>query len=102
MTIDVDTGRLGHEAGTLSGQGSPLTQIRDALVSAAGTAIGSCGSVNDEGLRGALQRLSEAWGYEVAAVGSDISATSIVMTALAQAYTQLDSQGAIAINGGQR
>jgi hypothetical protein len=101
MTIDVDTGRLGQEAGTLSGQGPPLSHARDELGSAAGTAIGSCGSVNDEGLRSALQRLSEAWGYEVAAIGSDISATSSVMTALAQAYAQLDSQGATAINGGQ-
>lgn len=102
MTIDVDTGRLGHEAGTLSGQNSPLTQIRDELRSAAGTAIGSCGSMNDEGLRGALQRLSEAWRYEVAAIGSDISATSSVMSALAQAYAQVDGQGTTAINGGSR
>ncbi len=100
MTIDVDTGRLGQEAGTLGGQGPPLSQARDELASAAGTAIGSCGSVNDEGLRGALQGLSEAWGYEVAAIGSDISVTSSVMTALAQAYAQLDRQGATAISGG--
>jgi hypothetical protein len=100
MTIDVDTGRLGQEAGALSTQTAPLSQVRDGLRHATATAMNSCGSVNDEGLHGALQRLGDAWEYEVAAIGSDIGASSSVMNALAQAYAQLDSQGAIAINGG--
>jgi len=100
MTIDVDTGRLGQEAGTLSGQPALLSQVREELGNAASLAMASCGSVSDEGLRGALQMLGTAWGYEVAAIGSDIGATSSVMSALAQAYAQLDSQGAAAIDGG--
>jgi hypothetical protein len=100
VTIDVDTGRLGQEAGTLGTQGSPLSAVRDQVSTATATALGSCGSVNDDSLRGALKRLSDAWGYEVAAISNDIATTSGVMTALAQAYGQLDSQGATAINSG--
>lgn len=100
MTISVDTGRLGQEAGTLGSQGSSLGQARDALGSGTATAIGSCGTVSDDGLKGALQRLGEAWGFEVAAIGNDIATTAGAMNALAQAYSQLDSQSASAINRG--
>jgi hypothetical protein len=100
MTISVDTGRLGQEAGTLGSQGSSLEQAREALGSGTAIAIGNCGTVNDDGLKGALQRLSEAWGFEVAAIGNDIVTTSGVMNALAQAYSQLDTQSANAIDSG--
>jgi hypothetical protein len=97
MDLNVDTGRLGQEAGTLGGQGSPLAQATDDLSTAVASALDNCGTVNDDGLRGALTRFGEAWGFEVAAIASDIAATSGVMSGLAQAYAQADSQGASAL-----
>jgi hypothetical protein len=98
--LSVDTGRLGQEAGTLGGQLSSLGQVRGELSSATGTAVNSCGSVTDDGLHGALQNLSEAWGYEIAAIGGDIGSLAQIMNGLAQAYSQLDGRGAAAVNGG--
>jgi hypothetical protein len=101
MTIlGVDTGRLGQEAGTLGNQVSALSQVPDEVSNASATATNSCGSVDDGGLRGALQNLSAAWGYEVAAIGSDLGSLSSIMSGLAQAYAQLDGQGATAVDGG--
>lgn len=94
MDIQVDAGRLGQEAGALGAQGSWLDQARDDLSAACSVAGNSCGSVNDDGLRQALQNLSTAWGFETAAVGNDISSVAGVMTALARLYTQVDAQGA--------
>jgi len=99
-SLSVDTGRLGQEAGTLGGQTSLLGGASGELATAAATAMGALGSVNDDGLHAALQQLSEAWQYEVAAVSGDLASLSSVMNGLAQAYAQQDSQGATAINGG--
>lgn len=101
MDISVDTGRLGQQAEVLGGQGSAQNGARDELSSAVAAALGSCGTVNDDGLRGALTRLSEAWGFEVAAITSDITTAAGVMNGLAQAYAQLDSAGANALNSGR-
>lgn len=97
-TLDVDTGRLGQEAGTLGGQLSSLGEAGNGLTTGTATAMGALGTVNDDGLQGALQRLSAAWGYEIAAISSDVSVVSAVMNDLAQAYAQEDNQGAATIN----
>ena len=97
-SLYVDTGRLGQEAGTLGGQRSSLGDAGSGLTMGAATAMGALGTVNDGGLQAALQRLSDAWAYEVAAISTDISVVSAVMNDLAQAYAQEDSQGAATIN----
>jgi hypothetical protein len=99
-TLSVDPGRLGQAAGTLGVQAGSANHARDQLTQGAARAQGSCGSVNDNGLHSALARLSDAWGYEIAAVGSDLASMSDLMNGLAQAYAQLDSQGSTQINGG--
>jgi hypothetical protein len=98
--ISVDPGRLGQEAGTLGSQSPPLAGAGSQLASAAATAAGALGSVSDDGLHAALQRLSQAWQYEVAAISSDLTSVSAVMNGLAQSYAAQDSQGAATINGG--
>jgi hypothetical protein len=98
--LGVDTGRLSQEAGTLDGQLSPLSQVRDSVSAGVSVATNSCGSVSDDGLRGALRNLGDAWGYEVAAIGGDLGSLAQVMNGLAQAYAQLDASGATAVNGG--
>jgi len=97
-SLDVDTERLGQEAGTLGGQVSPLGEASSDLTTGTATVMGALGSMNDDGLQGALQRLSDAWAYEVAAISSDVNVVSAVMNDLAQAYAQGDSQGAATIN----
>jgi hypothetical protein len=99
-TLSADPGRLGQEAGTLGGQLSATDTARDELTQATATAQGSCGSVSDGGLHSALRRLGEAWGYEIAAIGSEMGSIASLMKSLSQAYAQLDSQGATQINGG--
>ena len=61
--------------------------------------MSALGSVNDDGLHGALQRLGDVWKYEIAAISSDLGSLSAVMNGLAQAYAQGDTQGAAVING---
>lgn len=100
-SLSVDTGRLGQEAGTLGGQAAPLGGASAELVTGAAAAMGALGSVNDDGLHGALQRLSDAWKYEIAAISSDLTSVSAVMNGLARAYAQQDSQGAATISGGR-
>jgi hypothetical protein len=97
-SVAVDTQGLGEEAGTLGGQVSALATARDEVGSAVANALGSCGTVNDDGLRGALSQLSEAWGFEIPAISSDIATAAGLMRGLASAYAQLDSQGAAALN----
>jgi hypothetical protein len=99
-TLSVDPGRLGQEAGTLGVQVSAMNQARDEVTQGTAAARGSCGSVSDDGLHGALQHLSDAWGYEIAAIGSDLGSLAGLMKGLAQAYAQQDSQGVTQINGG--
>jgi hypothetical protein len=99
-SLSVDTGRLGQEAGTLGGQSAHLGGAGSELATAAASAMGALGSVNDDGLHSAIQQLSEAWQYEVAAITGDLSSLSAVMNGLAQAYAQQDSQGAATVNGG--
>jgi hypothetical protein len=96
-SLSVDTGRLSQEAGTLGGQASPIGGASSELTTGTASAMGALGSVNDDGLHSALQRLGEAWGYEIAAIGSDLSSVSAVMNGLAQAYSQWDTQSAAAV-----
>lgn len=98
MNVVVDTQRLGQEAGTLSGQRPALVSACDQVSGAVANALDSCGTVNDDGLRGALARLNEAWGYEITAISGDIATTAGLMSGLAAAYEQADSQGANSLN----
>ena len=97
-SLDVDTGRLSQEAGTLGGQRSSLSNASSGVTTGAATAMAALGTVNDDGLQSALRRLSDAWGYEIAAISTDVSVVAAVMSYLAQAYAQADGQGAASIN----
>jgi hypothetical protein len=97
-SLSVDAGRLGQEAGTLGSQVSPLGGAASEVTTGTASAMNALGSVNDDGLHSALQQLSGAWSYEITAISSDLSSLSEVMNGLAQAYAQLDSQGASAIS----
>jgi hypothetical protein len=98
VNVVVDAQGLGQQAGTLGGQASPLGSAGDEVRSATANALGSCGTVNDDGLRGALTLLSEAWSFEIAAVSSDIGTAASLMSGLARAYAQVDGQGSAALN----
>lgn len=98
VNVVVDTQDLGQQARILGGQASALASVQDEVGSAVANALGSCGTVNDDGLRGALTRLGEAWGFEITAISSDITTVAGLMSGLAKAYAQLDSQGAAVLN----
>lgn len=97
MEIDVDPGRLSQLAETLGSQGSGLSQAHDELSAASATVEGSCGSINDGGLSGAMQKLNGAWGYDIQAVASDTGVTAGVMATLARLYSEVDDEGAQAL-----
>lgn len=99
MDIGVDPGRLSEEAASLGAQGGGLAQIRSGLDSATGTAINGCGSLPDGGLRAALRNLSDNWGFDVGAIGSDVNGVAGVMSAMARLYAQVDATGAQELGG---
>lgn len=92
--IEVDSQRLGQEAGALESRASDVASIRNSLEQGVATAANACGTMADGSLKHALQAFKAAWEFDIAAVNNDVQAVSTAMRSLSTLYDQADTQGA--------
>lgn len=92
--LEIDTQRLGDQAGVLGGAFGHLSDAQTNLSRGLAEATQALGTIDDGGLHGAVRALQSAWSYDTSAVSHDVDTLVSALKGIAQAYDQADYQGA--------